>query len=344
MWGNDVFFGECDIWAVSVSDHAIIPWPSGSRPLSMHTLAHGSTRRFDLFAQQSSAVDVYIDRSFDLFSSFHSFLINTNTQLSRLQTFFVLYPLHIQATPTVITARFSTVQPKDRKIDKMRSFLVTLAAAATLVAAQLRIETPTNLAVCQPALLMWAGGSAPYYVSVIPGGQPSAAALKDFGQTSDTKYTWNVDLPAGQEVSLRITDSTGAINYSEKVTIRAGSNTNCLNGSSSAASGAASATAAAGSGASSASSGVAASASSVSSRAAAGTSNAGASAASATGAAGSAATSATGNARSTGASVTNAAGNAATSATSTGAAALGAKVQYAGVFGAVAAVFGVALF
>ena len=180
MWGNDVFFGECDIWAVSVSDHAIIPWPSGSRPLSMHTLAHGSTRRFDLFAQQSSAVDVYIDRSFDLFSSFHSFLINTNTQLSRLQTFFVLYPLHIQATPTVITARFSTVQPKDRKIDKMRSFLVTLAAAATLVAAQLRIETPTNLAVCQPALLMWAGGSAPYYVSVIPGGQPSAAALYVF--------------------------------------------------------------------------------------------------------------------------------------------------------------------
>jgi hypothetical protein len=53
---------------------------------------------------------------------------------------------------------------------------------------------------------------------------------KDFGQTEDNQRTWNVDLPAGQEVSLRITDSTGAINYSEKVTIREGSSTSCLNG------------------------------------------------------------------------------------------------------------------
>ena len=61
----------------------------------------------------------------------------------------------------------------------MRSFAAALVAAATatLVAAQLRIETPTNLAVCQPALLSWAGGESPYYVSVIPGGQPSAASL-----------------------------------------------------------------------------------------------------------------------------------------------------------------------
>ena len=53
---------------------------------------------------------------------------------------------------------------------------------------------------------------------------------KDFGQTDDNSRTWNVDLPAGQSVSLRITDSTGAINYSEKVTIREGSSTSCLNG------------------------------------------------------------------------------------------------------------------
>lgn len=59
----------------------------------------------------------------------------------------------------------------------MRSFLVTLAATAALVAAQLRIETPTNLVVCQPALLAWEGGSKPYFVAVIPGGEPTGAAL-----------------------------------------------------------------------------------------------------------------------------------------------------------------------
>ena len=59
----------------------------------------------------------------------------------------------------------------------MRSFLVTVATTAALVAAQLRIETPTNLVVCQPALLKWDGGEKPYYISVIPGGDASGAAL-----------------------------------------------------------------------------------------------------------------------------------------------------------------------
>lgn len=33
-------------------------------------------------------------------------------------------------------------------------------------------------------------GTAPYYVSIIPGGQPSAAALEAFPQQSGTSYTW----------------------------------------------------------------------------------------------------------------------------------------------------------
>lgn len=230
----------------------------------------------------------------------------------------------------------------------MRSFITALAAVATatLAAAQLRIETPTNLVVCQPALLTWAGGEQPYYVSVIPGGQPSAASLKDFPQTSSTQQTWNVDLPAGQEVSLRITDATGTINYSEKVTIREGSNTNCLNGA--AASGG---SASAASGASSAaSSGAAASVSSASGAATSATSSAGGAvssassrAAGATGAAGSSISSVTGARTSGSPSGTTAGANASASST-TNAASLGAKVQTAGIFGAVAAIFGVALF
>lgn len=61
---------------------------------------------------------------------------------------------------------------------------------------------------------------APYYVAVIPGGQSSAAALKDFGQQSGTSLTWTVDIAAGTSVSLKITDSTGNVNYNQAVTIR----------------------------------------------------------------------------------------------------------------------------
>ncbi|KAI9639456.1 uncharacterized protein MKK02DRAFT_39754 [Dioszegia hungarica] len=111
----------------------------------------------------------------------------------------------------------------------MRS-AVFLAALVASVSAQLKIETPTSLIECQPAKLMWSGGTAPYFPAVIPGGQASAAALKTFPQTSDTSLTWTVDLATGQEVTLRITDSTGAINYAEKVPIQAGSSKTCLNG------------------------------------------------------------------------------------------------------------------
>ena len=32
--------------------------------------------------------------------------------------------------------------------------------------------------------------------------------------------TWNVDLPAGTSVTMRLTDSAGNINYAQAVTIR----------------------------------------------------------------------------------------------------------------------------
>lgn len=61
---------------------------------------------------------------------------------------------------------------------------------------------------------------APYYLAIIPGGQASAAALKDFGEQSGTSLTWTVDTSSGTSVSVKVTDSTGAINYSSPVTIR----------------------------------------------------------------------------------------------------------------------------
>lgn len=118
---------------------------------------------------------------------------------------------------------------------------VALAVAATAVLGQ-KINTPASLVTCQPTLLSWTGGQAPYFLSIIPGGQASAAALKDLGQQTDNQETWTVDLAAGTSITVKLTDSTGNTVYSSPVTIGEGSSTSCIgaaavSGSSSAASG-----------------------------------------------------------------------------------------------------------
>ncbi|KAJ9122311.1 hypothetical protein QFC22_001732 [Naganishia vaughanmartiniae] len=119
-------------------------------------------------------------------------------------------------------------------------YFTAIALVAAAVLGQ-QISTPPTLTVCQPTLLSWTGGSQPYFLSVIPGGQASAAALKDFGQQTANSYTWTVDLPAGTQITLKLTDSTGNTVYSSPVTIQAGTSTSCINaavsGSSSAAAG-----------------------------------------------------------------------------------------------------------
>jgi len=64
--------------------------------------------------------------------------------------------------------------------------------AATLVSGvySLTVASPASLVQCQPVQLSWGQGTAPFYVSIIPGGQPSAAALESFPTTSDTTMTW----------------------------------------------------------------------------------------------------------------------------------------------------------
>ncbi|BGP30405.1 hypothetical protein JCM10296v2_002159 [Rhodotorula toruloides] len=83
---------------------------------------------------------------------------------------------------------------------------------------------------CQPYLVTWAGGQAPYFVRVLPGGQLSAAPLATLDQqpTSDTQYTWTVNIPAGTSITLTITDSTGATAATAPVTINQGAS-GCLN-------------------------------------------------------------------------------------------------------------------
>jgi len=105
--------------------------------------------------------------------------------------------------------------------------LVALALGGSALA-QLMIQTPAALTECQPVLISWSGGTAPYFVAVIPGGQPSASALENFPEQNGTSTTWTVDLAAGTSVAFKVTDGTGEINYSQAVTIVPGSSTACV--------------------------------------------------------------------------------------------------------------------
>ncbi|OWZ58973.1 hypothetical protein C361_00263 [Cryptococcus neoformans Tu259-1] len=105
--------------------------------------------------------------------------------------------------------------------------LILLTAVAGVLA-DLTVSSPASLIQCQPVLLSWSGGSAPYYLAIIPGGEASAASLKDFGEQSGTSLTWTVDIASGTSVSVKVTDSTGTINYSSPVTIMAGSSSSCV--------------------------------------------------------------------------------------------------------------------
>jgi len=112
-----------------------------------------------------------------------------------------------------------------------RTLTCLLSLVAFVRAAAPIINTPTGVDQCEPSQLSWSGGVAPYFVSIIPGGQPGATPLVSFAQTSATSMTWNVNIQAGTSITLQIKDSTGAINYSQAVTIGAGTSSACLTAS-----------------------------------------------------------------------------------------------------------------
>ncbi|EDR00987.1 uncharacterized protein LACBIDRAFT_312726 [Laccaria bicolor S238N-H82] len=129
----------------------------------------------------------------------------------------------------------------------MKSFFASLAAAAVFASsalAQLTINTPTNPVVCQPLLISWSGGTAPYYLvrtpksvtittlpdlrSILPGNQPTAPALQTFPTQTGTSLTWIVNIAVGTSVGFHIVDSTGASQDSAPFSILTGSDTSCV--------------------------------------------------------------------------------------------------------------------
>ncbi|KAI0330228.1 hypothetical protein GY45DRAFT_1251267 [Cubamyces sp. BRFM 1775] len=71
-----------------------------------------------------------------------------------------------------------------------------------------------------PVQFTWEGGSPPYYLSLVPGGQPAAPALKQFPVQNGNSMTWVVDLPAGTSFSSSLRDSTGAQAFSDIQTVQ----------------------------------------------------------------------------------------------------------------------------
>jgi hypothetical protein len=113
----------------------------------------------------------------------------------------------------------------------MKSIFASLAAAAvfaTSALAQLTINTPSNPVVCQPLLITWSGGTPPYYLSILPGNQPTAQALENFPTQTGTSLTWTVNIAVGTSIGFHIVDSTGASQDSAPFSILTGADTSCV--------------------------------------------------------------------------------------------------------------------
>ncbi|TFK85043.1 hypothetical protein K466DRAFT_495470, partial [Polyporus arcularius HHB13444] len=73
-----------------------------------------------------------------------------------------------------------------------------------------------------PVQFTWTGGAPPYYLSLVPGGQPSAQPLKQFPTQNGNSLTWTVDLAAGTTFSSSLKDSTGEQAFSDIQTVQSG--------------------------------------------------------------------------------------------------------------------------
>jgi len=112
---------------------------------------------------------------------------------------------------------------------KFITLITALATVLPAVLGQLTINTPPNAVECEPTMFTWSGGTAPYYLALLPGGQASAAPLKQFPTQTSTSYSWLVDIQANVGFTISLKDSTGLTAFSDIVTVQPGSDTSCVN-------------------------------------------------------------------------------------------------------------------
>ncbi|GMK59873.1 hypothetical protein CspeluHIS016_0900900 [Cutaneotrichosporon spelunceum] len=111
----------------------------------------------------------------------------------------------------------------------LKALAVVVLAVSAAAQAAFSITTPPALVTCQPSKLSWTGGAPPYILSIIPGGQPGAAVIKDIDTNLNVmQYTWNTDVVGGTHLTFKIVDKDGNIAYSAPITVQAGSSDECL--------------------------------------------------------------------------------------------------------------------
>ncbi|KAI1797354.1 hypothetical protein LXA43DRAFT_410754 [Ganoderma leucocontextum] len=89
----------------------------------------------------------------------------------------------------------------------------------------LTIYTLSSPTACEPAQFTWSGGKGPYYLSIIPAGQPAGPAMQQFPVQDGNAMTWVVNMPPGTTFSSALKDSTGMMAYSDSQTVQSGPDT-----------------------------------------------------------------------------------------------------------------------
>ncbi|KAI6165809.1 hypothetical protein EDD17DRAFT_1553388 [Pisolithus thermaeus] len=111
--------------------------------------------------------------------------------------------------------------------------VVVLFVAGALAQSTFTINTPSNVVECEPTLITWTGGTPPYYLSILPGADPTGTAIESLGQQNSTSVTWVCNIASGTSLGLTLRDNTGATVQSAPFTVNPGSSTSCLNTTSS---------------------------------------------------------------------------------------------------------------
>ncbi|KAI0649254.1 hypothetical protein C8Q79DRAFT_501300 [Trametes meyenii] len=106
---------------------------------------------------------------------------------------------------------------------------IALLALVPVVLAQgnMQINTLSGVTECVPSDFTWSGGVPPYYLSLVPAGQPSAQAIMQFPPQNGDSMTWLVSLPPGTSFTSALRDSTGAQAFSDAQTVQPGTENSC---------------------------------------------------------------------------------------------------------------------
>ncbi|KAJ3519686.1 hypothetical protein NMY22_g13089 [Coprinellus aureogranulatus] len=127
---------------------------------------------------------------------------------------------------------------------RLAAVVTLLAVVAGALGQALTINTPPSsspglvdraptswyveLEVVGGLLLIAAGVVRILLQSILPGNQPGAAALVDFGRQEGNSLTWNANLAAGTSIFLQVRDSQGAVGQSGTISIQSSSDTSCV--------------------------------------------------------------------------------------------------------------------